>query len=172
MTITNAGSEHGMSLVEALVAELLLSIMALSLLAPMVTGAQINHRSSHDTVATLKMKDWLENVRRAPFDATELTAGGSVHSDVTGYYKNFEFHGNEVSDSSSEAQYVLRWAVVENVSTSHHVKQINAVFAARASATNQSERSLMRLSLLRFGISPPVTTSNSATRADTRPSRR
>lgn len=109
---------NGFSLVEVLLALFLLQV-ALIALAPLFIIASQSTATAGDmgSVGALAVQR-MELLREIPFDT--LTAGGSLTSNVTGFFDN------------SDPDFVVRWRVTDNASPAT-LKTIDVrVFATRA----------------------------------------
>ena len=94
------GNQQGMSLVEVLLAMLLISISLLAV-APMFVASMHGNNTGADlgTVGAMAL-DRMETLRQTNYET--LTAGGSVTSNVTGFV------------DTSNTNYVVRWQVTDN----------------------------------------------------------
>jgi len=102
-TRTPNGSSRGFSLAELLVGLVLLSLAALAA-APLFAYAMHGNASSRDLGwVGVAAERQLELLRGQPFDT--LTPGGSVTSNVTGYF------------DSPQPGIVVRWQITDNSAT-------------------------------------------------------
>jgi hypothetical protein len=114
-------NERGASLLEALLAALLLST-ALAAIAPLMAAAgSTNLAARRQTVATIAAAQKLEQLRLLSHDS-DLAAGGSLTQNVAGFVDHLDSTGTVVStglEGPSGAVLTRRWSIVPASATSN-----------------------------------------------------
>lgn len=100
--MTNRSSESGFTLVEALVAIVILVFGLIAVTNLMLVAASSNSVANQATGAATMASQKLEQLKAQPF--TSLAAGGDVASDVTGFYQDDDLPG--------VGRIHTRWAIV------------------------------------------------------------
>jgi prepilin-type N-terminal cleavage/methylation domain-containing protein len=124
-------SERGFSLVEVMIAILILTIGLLSLAQMMMVATNANALSGHMTASAALAKEQLELLKAAPFylnpaDISSgsinpmLQVGGDIDADRSGggqdYFQYYDPDGQPlVPNGPSGGAYVVRWQVEEVV---------------------------------------------------------
>jgi len=107
-------NERGASLLEALLAALLLST-ALAAIAPlMAVAGSTNLAARRQTVATIAAAQKLEQIRLLSHDS-DLAAGGSLTQNVAGFVDHLDSTGTLVStglEGPSGVVFTRRWSIV------------------------------------------------------------
>jgi prepilin-type N-terminal cleavage/methylation domain-containing protein len=99
---TKQNDQRGMTLVEALVAMLLLSFGLLAAAPMFVQSARQNTTGADLGVVAAVAREQMESLRWEDYSA--LTAGGSLNSDTTGFF------------DGSTPGITIRWQIVTNIS--------------------------------------------------------
>jgi len=100
-----ASSDAGFTLVEALVAMFVTTLILLTIAELMITGLYV-HRSATDmTETTALAQERLEELRNTQYDL--LAPGGSIAVNAAGYSETIDIDGDGVDD------YSRRWEVVD-----------------------------------------------------------
>ncbi|NKB89899.1 MAG: prepilin-type N-terminal cleavage/methylation domain-containing protein [Acidobacteria bacterium] len=94
----------GMSLLELVVAMMLLSFLALAITPMLMMGALTSSAAQDATELSVAASDRLEYLAALPFDDPALAAGGGVATSVTGYSE--DPHGGD-------ADRYVRWEVAD-----------------------------------------------------------
>lgn len=112
--------DGGFSLVEVMVAILILAVGLLSVGQLMIVATRSNALSERVTSSASLAKDTLERLKATPFYVTttgtrqvnpSLQAGkGSVDSNVAGYFQFYDATGQPTTDAG-DAMFVVRWKV-------------------------------------------------------------
>jgi hypothetical protein len=98
-------SESGVTLVEALVAMFVTTLILLTIAELMVTGLYV-HRSATDVTETTALaQERLEQLRNTGYDL--LTPGGSIAVNAAGFSETIDLDGDGVDD------YARRWQVID-----------------------------------------------------------
>lgn len=113
-----AGQERGFSLVEVMVAIVILTVGLLSLAQMMVLATNSNSLSGRMTSASALAKEQLERLKATPFytdvaartRSVPLQAGGSLTDSVAGYVQYFDSDGQPLNGAAN-ALYEVRWQV-------------------------------------------------------------
>ena len=98
-------AEGGFTLIEALVALFILTILSLSMAQMIGMGLMADANSEDLTSATTLSSNKLEELRNSDYDA--LTAGGDLTSDSTGYSDAPDLDGD------GNADFTRRWVIVD-----------------------------------------------------------
>lgn len=100
-----AGGQEGLTLVEVLIASLVLLIGILGMMAVFPQAINAAHRSSHTLVLNQLAKESLESLRALDYDHADLAVG--VHP-----AQQFDSNGDRYySVSGFDEDYSLRWTV-------------------------------------------------------------
>jgi hypothetical protein len=99
------GREEGFGFVEAMIAMVLLSAAVLATAQMIVTGIYVSEASEDLTTVTTLASQQMENLKSLDYD--DLTGGGDLDADVTGYFDALDLDGN------GEAEFTRRWEIVE-----------------------------------------------------------
>ena len=86
-------SDAGFTLVEALIAIVVLVFGLIAITNLMIVAASSNAVANQSTAAAAIATQQLEELKRAPFSDTALVAGGSLSSDSTGYFSDTSVDG-------------------------------------------------------------------------------
>ncbi len=100
--MTHRSSDSGFTLVEALVAIVILVFGLIAVTNLMLVAASSNSVANQSTAAATIASQKLEQLKAQPF--TSLAAGGGVASDVTGFYQD--------DDVPGVGRIHTRWAIV------------------------------------------------------------
>lgn len=111
----------GMSLLELIVAMMLLSFVALAVAPMLMMGVLTSSVSQEATELAVAASDQLEFLAALPFDDTRLVAGGSITSSATDY---------SLDPLDGDADRYLRWEIVDE---SLILKRITLVAGERES---------------------------------------
>lgn len=106
--------ERGASLLEALLAALLLSTALAAIAQLMAVAGSSNLAARRQTVATIVAAQKLEQLRLLSPDS-DLAGGGSVTQNVAGFVDHLDATGSVVSaglEAPSGAVYTRRWSIV------------------------------------------------------------
>jgi prepilin-type N-terminal cleavage/methylation domain-containing protein len=87
----NPTSESGFTLIEALVATVVLAVGLISVANLMVVAASSNAVASQATAATTVASQELERLTAIPYD--QLVAGGDLDGDTAGYFSDTDIAG-------------------------------------------------------------------------------
>jgi prepilin-type N-terminal cleavage/methylation domain-containing protein len=98
-------AEGGFTLIEALVALFILSIVSLSMAQMIGMGLMVDANSEHLTSATTLSVNKLEELRNS--DYASLTAGGDLTSDSNGYFDAPDLNGDGTAD------FTRRWVITD-----------------------------------------------------------
>ncbi len=98
-------AEGGFTLVEALVALFILTIVSLSMAQMIGMGLLVDANSEDLTSATTLSANKLEELRNG--DYASLTAGGDLAGNATGYFDTPDLDGNGIAD------FTRRWMVTD-----------------------------------------------------------
>ena len=100
-----APCEAGFTLVEALVAMFVTTLILLTIAELMITGLYV-HRSATDlTETTAFSSERLEQLRNTRYDL--LLPGGSIAVNAAGFWENLDVDGDGVDD------YARRWEILD-----------------------------------------------------------
>lgn len=110
-------SEGGFTLIEVMVAIVILTVGLLSLAQMMVLATNSNTLSGRMTSASALAKEQLERLKAAPFftDPTSFTRnpaladGGDIDSTVAGYVQYYDVDG--LPTTADNALYEVRWEI-------------------------------------------------------------
>ncbi len=111
-------NDQGFSLIEVMVAIVILTVGLLSLAQMMVVATNSNNLSGRMTSCSALAKEQLERLKSAPFYTNPaallrnpmLAAGGDVNATVGGYSQTYDGDGLPTNGAS---MYVVRWQVVD-----------------------------------------------------------
>jgi len=98
-------AEGGFTLVEALVALFILTLVSLSMAQMIGMGLMVDANSEDVTSATTLSANKLEELRNGDYDS--LAAGGDLTSDTSGYFDSVDVDGNGIAD------FTRRWAIAD-----------------------------------------------------------
>jgi len=98
-----AEGEEGFTLVEALIAIVVLVFGLVAITNLMIVAASSNSAGNQATAATALASEQLERLKAIPFTDPQLTAGGNLNSNSPGYFRD--------SDPASGADYDPRMSV-------------------------------------------------------------
>jgi len=87
-SMTNRSSESGFTLVEALVAIVILVFGLIAVTNLMVVAASSNSVANQGTAAATIAAQRLEQLKAIPFGDARLAAGGNVTADAAGFFSN------------------------------------------------------------------------------------
>lgn len=118
--------EEGFSLIEVMVAIVILTIGLLSLAQMMVLATSSNTLAGRMTSATGLAKEQLERLKAIPFYPPPVTPGslvrnpllndgGDINATVGGYAAFYDSNGNQVAEGVS--LYTVRWEITTVVGT-------------------------------------------------------
>ncbi len=110
--------ERGFSLIEVLIAIVILTVGLLSLAQMMVLSTRANTLSGRMTSCSALAKEQLERLKAAPFYTIAptvrnpmLTAGGDVNATVAGYSQFYDADG--LPSVAANALFETRWLVTD-----------------------------------------------------------
>lgn len=98
-------SERGFTLVEVMVALVLVTVLMLSVAQLMAVGVYVNKAAGDVTQATALAGEKIEELKYLPFN--NITAGGDLNNDVNGFFDQPDVEGDGRID------YTRRWEVTE-----------------------------------------------------------
>ncbi len=98
-------TEGGFTLIEALVALFILTLVSLSMAQLIGMGLMVDANSEDLTSATALSSNKLEELRSSDYDS--LTAGGDLTTDSTGYFDSPDLNGDGNPD------FTRRWAIAD-----------------------------------------------------------
>lgn len=115
------GDERGFSLIEVMVAIVILTVGLLSLAQMMVLSTNANTLSGRMTSCSALAKEQLERLKAAPFYTDPvnrvrnpfLTAGGDVNATVGGYSAFYDTDGQPAA--AGNALFEVRWQVIDQL---------------------------------------------------------
>ena len=125
------GATAGMSLLELVVAMLLLSFVALSVSTMLLLGMLTSSVSQDATELSVAASDRLEFLTALPFSHAALAAGGSTTSSVSGYSED---------PIGSNVDRYIRWQVIDE---SAFLKRIALVAGERNSVMGPTREVLV-----------------------------
>lgn len=96
-------SEAGFTLIEALIATLMLAVGLSAVINLFVVAGSSNHAANHGTAATTAATETMERLKSTPF--TNLVPGGDLASDAAGFFRRDTLPG--------VGQILTRWQVVQ-----------------------------------------------------------
>jgi prepilin-type N-terminal cleavage/methylation domain-containing protein len=110
--------DEGFSLIEVMVAMMILTVGLLSLAQMMVVATQSNSLSGRMTSCSALAKEQLERIKAAPFYTDPaallrnpiLAAGGDVNATVGGYSQMYDPEG---IPTNAQGMYEVRWTIVD-----------------------------------------------------------
>jgi len=116
--------ESGFSLIEVMVAVVILTVGLLSLAQLMVVATNSNSLSGRMTSSAAIAKERLELLKAAPFYINvaakavnpQLAPGGNINNDVGGYFQYYDPDGRPVGGPAG-ALYLVRWQIQTVVPT-------------------------------------------------------
>ncbi|GMR21826.1 MAG: hypothetical protein BMS9Abin37_0143 [Acidobacteriota bacterium] len=110
--------ERGFSLIEVMVAIVILTVGLLSLAQMMVMSTNANTLSGRMTSCSALAKEQLERLKAAPFFTVApttrnpiLTAGGDINAAVAGYSQFYDTNG--LPTAAGSAAFETRWLVTD-----------------------------------------------------------
>lgn len=111
-------SERGFSLVEVLIAMVILTVGLVSLAQLMVLATRSNALSGYKTSTAAIAKERLELLKSAPFYSNPagptrnlaLQDGGSLIDNRPGYFQFYDMEGRPLADGAG-AYFVVRWRI-------------------------------------------------------------
>lgn len=98
--------ERGVGLVEVLIALALVGLGAVSIAQSMVSGVLTSGTAEQLTLMYTGASDLIERLRVLP--PSQVTAGGSVETDVAGYFDAYD------ADLDGNAETARRWQVIDH----------------------------------------------------------
>ena len=101
--------ERGMSLIEALVSLLILTMVLMSMAQMIGIGVLVNRASEDITSITALAEQRLEQLRSVDYAAIPI--GGSIAADSPGFFDTLDVDGDGVND------YTRRWLVTDSGTT-------------------------------------------------------
>jgi type IV pilus modification protein PilV len=110
--------DQGFSLIEVMVAMMILTVGLLSLAQMMVVATQSNSLSGRMTSCSALAKEQLERIKAAPFYTDPaallrnpiLAAGGDVNATVGGYSQMYDPEG---IPTNAQGMYEVRWTITD-----------------------------------------------------------
>ena len=99
-------NERGMSLIEALVSLVILTLVLLAIVQMIGIGVLVNRASSDITNVTALAERRLEQLRSMDYAAIPI--GGSIAADSPGFFDTLDVDGDGVND------YTRRWLVTDS----------------------------------------------------------
>lgn len=121
-----AKKSEGFTLIEVMIALVILAVGLLGLAALQLTAVKSNAFSSEMTYATMKAQEYAEVFKNLPFTDTDLDPAGNPHAAM---------------ESSKGVQYTVTWNVTDNVPATD-MKSINITVqwkSRRQGAANQTD---------------------------------
>lgn len=116
-------AQAGFSLLETLVAIMLLSVVALSVAPMLMMGVATSAVSQEATELTVAASDQLEFLASLPFGDAQLAAGGSIASSAAGY---------SVDPFQGDPNLYLRWQIADETAILKRIQLVagnrNSVF--------------------------------------------
>ncbi len=98
-------NESGMSLVETLVAMLLVALVLLSVAQLFSVGVVVNKAADDITLVSSLASEKVSELKELPYDA--IATGGSLNTDVAGFFDEPDVEGDGTAD------YTRRWTVTD-----------------------------------------------------------
>lgn len=136
-------NERGFSLIEVMVAIVILTVGLLSFAQMMVLATNSNSLSGRMTSCSALAKEQLERLKAAPFFTVAptvrnpmLTAGGDVNNTVAGFSQLYDSDGLPVAGGG--AQFETRWLVTD-VPTGMPLQMVQIQMRCLAAAGNQDQ---------------------------------
>lgn len=123
--------ETGLTLIEVLVATFLMALIILSVGAMFVFSMRNRAGGADMSQVGAAAEGRMELLRNVSYGS--LTAGGSVTSNVTGYFDN------------TNAECVIRWSITDNATPATRKTVVVAAIARRAAAGNAKSVTLRDL---------------------------
>lgn len=112
--------ESGSSMIEVLVAMVLVLVVATAVAPLMVLGIHVSTHSQDSTDLLMTASARMEDLRALPFDDPALVAGGSLTTSENGY---------SVDPVPANGDHFVRWQITDE---SVHLKKISLVASTRA----------------------------------------
>jgi Tfp pilus assembly protein PilV len=97
--------DDGFTLVEALVAMFVTTLILLTVAELMITGLYVHRSASDLTETTALATERLEQLRNTPYD--QLLAGGSIAVNTAGFSDSID------ADGDGQADYTRRWEILD-----------------------------------------------------------
>ena len=124
-TQTNHESRKGFSLIEVMIAIVILTVGLLSLAQMMVVATNANALAGRMTASAALAKQQLELLKAAPFYSNPsnpsianinaaLTAGGDLDTNDNGFFQFYNADGQPVG-AANQALFVVRWQITRIV---------------------------------------------------------
>jgi len=102
--------ESGFSLIEAIVATIVLTIGVVGVAATIGSAVRTTDDSKYTTIASTLVTEKMEDLSRWPANDTSVSAGGSLTADTAGYFDNISMAadgGNYTEVSGTTGSYVV-----------------------------------------------------------------
>ena len=99
--------ERGFTLVEVFMASSIVTMVLIAISTLFVLSMKLNAASGDYTEAVALAQERMERLKDTSYEA--LTAGGSVDSEVTGYFENIDVDSNGTND------FRVTWEVADDV---------------------------------------------------------
>ena len=104
------GSEAGFTLIEALIAIVMLMVGLAAVANLFVLGVGWNHIGKEGSAAVTEASDKIEQLKVQPYGSVALAPGGDLESDVTGYH---EYRGTDSDPHLTGTGRILtRWQII------------------------------------------------------------